>query len=104
MANILPPRKTTVPKSLEHWFLNPESVSRLREILDDDTFQLAVATLKEAAAPSVSSITEDPQVNSHRLSWFAGYRDAYNDLVKLTKMPANRTNNTDEEWMHLLNQ
>jgi hypothetical protein len=97
------PRKTTVPKSLEHWFLNPEHCIRLREILDDEVFQVAVATLKESAAPSAASISTDPQQNSHRLSWFAGYRDAFIDLAKLTKAPA-KTTNTNDEWMHLLNQ
>lgn len=89
-----------LPKLLDHWFLNPESANRLRDILDDPVFQTAVATLKEAAGPTSLTLTTDQTANSNRLSWYAGYRDAFNDLAKLTKIP-NNTKQTNDEWMHL---
>ncbi len=78
-------KKLVVPVKLEWWFNDLKSVSRLREILADPALQQAIAILKEASGPTVTSIGTDPQENSHKLSWYAGYRDAFNDLEKLTK-------------------
>ena len=61
-------KKTAVPIKLEWWFKDVKAVSRLREIVDDPTLQQAVAILKEAAGPTVTSIGTDPQENSHKLS------------------------------------
>ena len=97
-------KKPTVPVKLEWWFNDLKSVSRLREIIDAPTLQQAIAILKEAAGPTVSSISPDPQENSHKLSWYAGYRYAFNDLEKLTKQPNLGQQPTIDEWTHILNQ
>ena len=47
-------KKTTVPVKLEHWFNDLQSVTRLRELLDDLALQQAIAILKEAAGPTVT--------------------------------------------------
>ena len=96
-------KKPTVPIKLEHWFNALKSIDQLRKIVADPVLQQAIAILKEAAGPSVSSISADPQENSHKLSWYAGYRDAFNDLEKLTKMPNSGLTQPDE-WNHIPNQ
>lgn len=94
-------KKTTVPIKLEHWFNDLKSVTRLKEIIDDPTLQQAIAILKEASGPTVTSLDADPQANSHKLAWYAGYRDAFNDLEKLTNRPSNTKTNQPDEWTHL---
>jgi hypothetical protein len=97
-------KKPTVPIKLEYWFNDLKAIDQLRKIVDDPTLQQAIAILKEAAGPSVSSIGVDPQENSHKLSWYAGYRDAFNDLEKLTKQPNSSHPPTIDEWTHIQNQ
>ena len=99
---MLQKKKPAVPIKLEHWFKDLKAISELREILSSPYLQQAVAILKEAAGPSVSSISPDPQENSHRLSWYAGYRDAFNDLEKLTRIP-NSEISPPNEWTHIQN-
>ena len=94
-------KKTTVPVKLEHWFNDLQSVTRLRELLDDLALQQAIAILEESAGPTVTSLDGDPHVNSQKLAWYAGYRDAFNDLEKLTHRPSNTKNNQTNEWTHL---
>jgi hypothetical protein len=96
-------KKLVVPVKLEWWFNDLKSVSRLREILADPALQQAIAILKEASGPTVTSIGTDPQENSHKLSWYAGYRDAFNDLEKLTKQPNSSQQPTIDEWTHIQN-
>jgi hypothetical protein len=78
-----------------------KSVTRLREIIDDPSLQQAIAILKEASGPTVTSLDTDPQANSHKLAWYAGYRDAFNDLEKLTHRPSTTKTNQPDEWTHL---
>ena len=94
-------KKTTVPIKLERWFKDMQSVSRLQEIIDDPVLQQAIAVLKEASGPTVTSLDSDPQANSHKLAWYAGYRDAFNDLEKLTLRPSQTKPNQPDEWTHL---
>jgi len=96
-------KKLVVPVKLEWWFNDLKSVSRLREILADPALQQAIAILKEASGPTVTSIGTDPQENSHKLSWYACYRDAFNDLEKLTKQPNSSQQPTIDEWNHIQN-
>ena len=94
-------KKTTVPIKLEHWFNDLKSVTRLKEIINDPALQQAIAILKEASGPTVTSLDADPQANSHKLAWYAGYRDAFNDLEKLTHRPSTTKTNQPDEWTHL---
>jgi hypothetical protein len=94
--------KTALPKPLTQWFRDPVAIDRLREILDDPVFQTAVATIKEAAGPSARSMATNPQANNDRLHWYAGYRDAFEDLAKLTRLPTT-PKQTKDEWMHIQN-
>ena len=94
-------KKPTVPIKLEYWFNDLKSVTRLRELLGDPALQQAIAILKEAAGPTVTSLDDDPHANSQKLAWYAGYRDAFNDLEKLTQQPSATTNNQTDEWTHL---
>ena len=97
-------KKPTVPIKLEHWFNDTKSIDQLRVLLADPALQQAIAILKEAAGPTLSSIGADPQENSHKLSWYAGYRDAFNDLEKLTRQPNSKQPPIVEEWTHIQNQ
>ena len=99
-----PKKKPTVPIKLEYWFNDLKAIDQLRKIVADPVLQQAIAILKEAAGPSVSSIGVDPQENSHKLSWYAGYRAAFNDLEKLTKQPNSSHPPTIDEWTHIQNQ
>jgi hypothetical protein len=98
---MLAKKKPTVPIKLEYWFNDLKSVTRLRELLGDPALQQAIAILKEAAGPTVTSLDDDPHANSQKLAWYAGYRDAFNDLEKLTQQPSATTNNQTDEWTHL---
>ena len=96
------PKKIPLPIPLDRWFKDVKKVEELRNILESETFQEASATLKESAGPSYGSIATDQGTNDTRHAWYAGYRDAFSDLHKLTKLQ--NTNNTQpmtEEWMHI---
>lgn len=94
-------KKIAVPIKLERWFNDIKSVAHLQELIDDPVFQQAVAILKEASGPTVTALDTDPQANSHKLAWYAGYRDAFNDLEKLTRRPSTHKPNQPDEWTHL---
>lgn len=90
--------KPTIPKSLEHWYLDAKAVDDLRGILEEPSLQTAIATLLSAAAPTLGN-SLDAEANSLRLSWLAGYNDAFRDLVRLTIAP--RRNQDLESWAHI---
>ena len=90
--------KPALPKSLEHWFLDPNLVEGLRAALEDPVLQTAIASLLSAAAPSLGNAL-DADKNSLRLSWLAGYNDAFRDLHKLTVQP--RRAQDVESWAHI---
>lgn len=94
-------KKIAVPIKLERWFNDIKSVTHLQELIEDPVFQQAVAILKEASGPTVTALDPDPQANSHKLAWYAGYRDAFNDLEKLTQRPSTTRINQPDEWTHL---
>jgi|TARA_R110002051_G_scaffold86774_2_gene152863 hypothetical protein len=100
---MLQKKKPTVPIKLEHWFHDLKAIDQLQKIVADPALQQAIAILKEVAGPSASSISTNPQENSHKLSWYAGYRDAFNDLEKLTKRPDTGQQPTIDEWTHIQN-
>ena len=79
-----------------------KSVEELRNTLDNNGFQQAVAILKEVAGPSFSNI-QDSESDGRRFAWYAGYRDAFNDLEKLTKLPEDNKGNITSfnEWNHI---
>jgi RNA polymerase-interacting CarD/CdnL/TRCF family regulator len=92
-------KKIALPIPLRRWYHNLDDVSRLREILSDEVFQRAVATLKENASPTVSTLSSDAQANNNKTVWLAGYCDFVKDLEKLTNAPAqNNQQNNIEEW------
>jgi len=95
-------KKITPPVPVDRWFRDLKSVEELRNILDKNSFQTAVSILKEVAGPSFATL-QNPETNSQRLAWYAGYRDAFNDLEKLTKLPDHNTGNTSSlnEWTHI---
>ena len=74
----------TPPIPIHHWFQDIKSVEKLRETLNNDSFKQATAILKEVAGPSFGSLRTS-EADAQRLVWYAGYRDAFNDLEKLTK-------------------
>jgi len=90
------------PITISKWFEDLSSVEDLRSILSNPNFRQAIAVLKEVAGPSFGSLQQTEQ-NSQRLAWYAGYRDAFNDLEKLTKLPEDKRNNstTLNEWTHI---
>jgi hypothetical protein len=96
------PKKISLPIPLDRWFKDVKRVEELRKILESETFREAAATLKESAGPSFGSIATDSGTNGNRFAWFAGYRDAFNDLQKLTKLKdTTNSNPIIEEWMHI---
>lgn len=95
-------KKPPIPRKLERWFQDPVTVSRLREILTEDAFQIAQATLLDAALPTYAQINRPTENNELRHAWLAGYRDALRDLQSLTIAPAARGNTTlPDEWSHI---
>jgi hypothetical protein len=96
------PKHPTPPVSVTHWFNDLASVQELRSTLDNSSFKQAVAILKEIAGPSYTTLQNADQ-NAQRLAWYAGYRDAFNDLEKLTKLPEDKKSNstTLNEWTHI---
>jgi len=94
------PESPSLPIPLRHWFTNVAHIENLRKILDDEAFQTAVATLKEVAGPTHGAVSSDPSENSHRHAWYAGYRDAFNDLHKMTVVKSDRPNQ-QIEWNHI---
>lgn len=89
-----------LPVPLDRWFNDVKKIEDLRAILDTEAFQTAVAILKEVAGPTNSTISADAGTNSHRHAWYAGYRDAFNDLHRLTT-PKQKPNTQPEEWSHI---
>jgi len=89
------------PIPIDHWFKDLASVESLRDVLDNAAFKQAVAILKEIGGPSFGTL-QDNDTNSLRHAWYAGYRDAFNDLQKLTKLPVNENKNIQpDEWLHI---
>lgn len=99
------PKEITTPIPLDRWFKDVKKVDELRRVLESEAFQTAAATLKEVAGPTYGTIGTDVAGNSNRLSWYAGYRDAFEDLHKLTQFKGNKTTPYQaEEWTHIQTQ
>ena len=95
-------KNTPLPIPLDRWFKDVKRVKELRAILDSPTLQEAAATLKEVHGPQHGTISPDPTANSHRHAWYAGYRDAFADLHRLTIVHADKTTQpVDTEWKHI---
>ena len=94
------PKEIHLPVPLDRWFKDVKRTTELREVMGNKTFQEAVATLKEVAAPTYGSVTSDDSNNSNRFAWYAGYRDAFNDLHKLTHIKGEALKQP-EEWNHI---
>jgi hypothetical protein len=96
-------KKLKTPIPLDRWFNDIKSVESLRELIDSDYFQQAAAILKDTAGPNHASLSVSPEENNLRHAWYAGYRDAFADLSKLTKLPISNNTNQLNEWNHILN-
>ena len=92
---------TPLPIPLKHWFNDVKKVQELRVVVESETFQTASATLKEIAGPTNATVSSDPSENSHRHAWYAGYRDAFTDLHKLTVPKGQQQPTQPEEWKHI---
>ncbi len=92
----------TPPIPISRWFQDSKSVDNLRQTLSNPAFQQAVAILKEIAGPSFNTLSDD-DTNARRHAWYGGYRDAFNDLEKLTKYPEDKRNSSSsfDEWTHI---
>jgi len=98
------PKEIALPVPLDRWFNDVKKIEELRTVLDSEAFQTASATLKEVAGPTYASVSTDAAANNGRFSWYAGYRDAFNDLYKLTRIQGNKPNpHQAEEWTHIQN-
>ena len=94
-------KEITVPIPLDRWYQDLATVKRLDDVLESDAFKKAAATLKEIAGPSFNTL-QDEAGNAQRHAWYAGYRDALNDLYKLANPPADKQNNIiPDEWTHI---
>jgi hypothetical protein len=94
-------KKIPLPVPLHRWFNDIASIEELRTILSSEAFQTAAATLKDVAGPTNASLSTSEH-NSLRLAWYAGYRDAFADLEKLTKIPAQNETTANTEWTHIV--
>ncbi len=96
------PKHPTPPIAVSNWFQDLASVQELRKTLQKSSFQQAVAILKEIAGPTFNTLQQTDQ-DAQRLAWYAGYRDAFNDLEKLTKLPEDKRTSTTtlNEWNHI---
>tara|TARA_B100000530_G_scaffold148759_1_gene93337 strand:+ start:3536 stop:3835 length:300 start_codon:yes stop_codon:yes gene_type:complete len=93
-------KSITLPVPLDRWFRDVKRIEELRKIMGDPTLQEAIATLKEIAGPTYGTVTSEEHANSNRLAWYAGYRDAFNDLYKLTRSKGDIPKPA-EEWTHI---
>ncbi len=93
-------KKIPLPVPLDRWFNDIKAIDELRQILGSDAFQTAVAILKEISGPTNATLSSSEN-NNLRLAWYAGYRDAFTDLEKLTKIPARTATTTNTEWTHI---
>ena len=94
-------KSETPPVPVTRWFNDTKAVQDLRQVLEEDFFQRAVATLKEIAGPSFATL-QDNDANNLRHAWYAGYRDAFNDLHKLTKLAdPQKGRSHPDEWTHI---
>lgn len=91
----------SLPVPLDLWFKDVKKVEELREILGSEALQTAIAILKEISGPTNGGIGSDPVTTSQRYAWSAGYRDAFNDLYKLTKYRTENKTQVQEEWKHI---
>ncbi len=97
------PKEVPLPIPLDRWLTDVKRVTELREVLASEAFQTATAILKEIARPSYGTLTPEPQSNSQRHAWYAGYCDALTDLHKLTRVRESKQTNHNiaEEWTHI---
>jgi len=95
------PKKVALPIPVDRWFKDVKQIEELRTVLDSEAFQTAVAILKDTAGPTFGSVVGDEKVNSNRHAWYAGYRDAFSDLHKLTKVRGDKPDVTPQEWTHI---
>jgi len=94
-------KKVALPIPVDRWFKDVKRIEELRTVLDSEAFQTAVAILKDTAGPTFGSVVGDEKVNSNRHAWYAGYRDAFSDLHKLTKVQGDKPDTTPQEWTHI---
>lgn len=96
------PKHPKPPIPIDRWFQDQNAVQKLRQVIAEPSFQQAVAILKEVSGPSFGGL-KDTETNNLRHAWYAGYRDAFNDLEKLTKLPENNktSSTTLNEWTHI---
>ena len=93
-----------LPIPLDRWFNDVKQSEALRKVMASKAFQTATAILKDIAGPNNSTLSTDVYENSNRHAWYAGYRDAFDDLHKLTKLRDNKQPaNQPEEWTHIQN-
>lgn len=77
-----------LPLTMGAWYSSEEHPLALRQILQEPTLQLALATLLERARPTQRGIAA-PQANADSLlGWYAGYCDAIEDLRHTLTNPA----------------
>ena len=58
--------------------------------------------LKSQQDRAMDQLPQIKELTDTRHAWYAGYRDAFSDLHKLTKLQnTNNTQPTAEEWMHI---
>ena len=95
------PKDIPVPVPLSRWFTDVKRIEELRKVLDSEAFQTAAAILKDIAGPNSSTLSTDVHENNNRHAWYAGYRDALDDLHKLTKLKDNKPKYQPEAWNHI---
>lgn len=93
--------KPALPKTVKHWYNNPQAAIQLRELLDNPIFLTACATLSAAAQPAhMATRALSPEARAASFDWLAGYHDFLRDLEKLTRMPESGRQSV-EEWEHI---
>jgi hypothetical protein len=86
LATGLPP---VAPQPLKHWARNAPNVERLRTLVQDPVFALAVATARAAYAPSGATLAgRDPHQLAVAHAYYAGFCDFADALQNLTVLDA----------------
>lgn len=98
------PPLPTPHKSLNRWYSSTVLVEQLKGIVEQESFRVAVAVLKNATKPTFRTTTRlSAEENAARFAWYAGYCDALDDLEKLGSVPASKNQPEPEEWTHIEN-
>lgn len=94
------PKQAALPLPLKQWFVNTGNPLRLRELLEDTTFQTAVLTARDLGLPTGASVsTKDQHQLAVSHAYLAGFCDFLTVLRSLTVLPVDPLN--EDGWSYV---